>query len=108
MPAFYKITISRKTKSFGTFCLLFLDIMDLWHHQSKYSNKFIEKYSMQILICSLLQPKYLVITQEKKRASKDGAFLSFTTEWKCRATYNLNIKAIFFAIMRGCHSSQLI
>ena len=61
MPAVHKIAISRKTKSFGTFCLFFLDSMDLWHYPSNYS-----KHSKSTnLICSLLQAKHLVITQEK-------------------------------------------
>ena len=55
MPALYKIAISRKAKSSGTFRLFFLDSMNL-----------IQKTQcLQILICSLLQAKYLVITQEK-------------------------------------------
>ena len=37
MSAVYKIAISRKTKSFGTFWVFFLDRMDLWRYQSKYS-----------------------------------------------------------------------
>ena len=37
VPAVHKIAISRKTKSFGTFCLFFLDSRDLWHYQSNYS-----------------------------------------------------------------------
>ena len=37
MSAVHKIAISRKTKSFGIFCLLFLDNMELWHYQSNYS-----------------------------------------------------------------------
>ena len=36
MTAVHKIAISRKTKSFGTFCLLF-DNLDVWHYQSNYS-----------------------------------------------------------------------
>ena len=63
--AFLKITIFRKTKSFDTFWIFFLDSMDLWHYQSKYSKRFIEKSSLQIIICSLLQAKHLMITQEK-------------------------------------------
>ena len=61
MSTVHKIAISRKSKSFGTFCLFFLDSMDLWHYQSNYS----KTQSLQILICSLLQAKHLVITQEK-------------------------------------------
>ena len=37
VPTIDKIAISRKTKSFGTFWLLFLDSMDVWHYQSNYS-----------------------------------------------------------------------
>ena len=62
--------------------------------------------SLQILTCSLLQAKHLVITQEK-RLGKDGPFLSFATKCKCRTTYDLNVEAISFAIGQGCRS-QLI
>ena len=37
MPTVHEIAISRKTKSFGTFCLFFLGSMDLWYYQSNYS-----------------------------------------------------------------------
>ena len=37
VPAVHKIAMLRKTKSFGTFCLFFLDSMDLWVYQSNYS-----------------------------------------------------------------------
>ena len=37
VPAVHKIAISRKTKSFSTFWLFFLDSLDLWHYQSNYS-----------------------------------------------------------------------
>ena len=67
VPALYKTAISRKTKSFGTFWLFFLDSMDLWHYLSNYSKRFIDK------LCSLLQAKHLVVTQE--RGGKDGPFL---------------------------------
>ena len=59
MPALHKIAISRKTKSFATFCLLFLDSMDVWHYQSNYSK------DSKSTICSLVETKHLVITQEK-------------------------------------------
>ena len=61
MPAVHKIAISTKTKSDGTFSPFFLDSMDLWHYQSNYS----KDQSLQNLICSLLQAKHLMITQEK-------------------------------------------
>ena len=35
-------------------------------------------------------------------------FLSFGRKCKCRATYDLNVEAIFFEIGQGCRSSQLI
>ena len=70
VPAFHKIPISRKTKSFGTFWLFFLDSMDLWHYQSKDSKRFTEKWNLQILICSLLQAKHQMITQEKNERVK--------------------------------------
>ena len=41
VPALHKIAIFRKTKYFGTFCLFFLDSMDVWHYSSNYSKKFI-------------------------------------------------------------------
>ena len=43
----------------------------------------------------------------RKTWGKDGLFLSFATKCKCRATYDLNVKAIAFAIERGWRS-QLI
>ena len=61
MPAVHKTAISGETKSFGTFCLFFLDSMDVWHYQSNIQ----KTQSLQIVICSLLQAKHLVITQEK-------------------------------------------
>ena len=39
--------------------------MDLWHDSIKLFKRVIEKWSLQILICSLFQAKHLVITQEK-------------------------------------------
>ena len=54
--------------------------------------------TLQILICSLLQPKHLVIFQEKRRGGKNSPFLSFATKYRCPATYDLNIEAFFFAI----------
>ena len=73
------------------------------------SNQTIEKsQSLPILVCSLLQAKHLVITQKKRRWGKDGPFLSFATKCKCRATYDLNVEAISFAIGQDCRSSQLI
>ena len=44
--------------------------MDLWHCPPNYSKRFIEKRSLQILICSQLQAKYLVINQEKNDVVK--------------------------------------
>ena len=52
--------MSRKTNSFGTFCVFFLDSMNLG-----IINQIIQKTQcLQTLICSLLQAKHLVITQE--------------------------------------------
>ena len=68
MPAFYKIAFSKKTKSFGTFCLFFLDSMDVWYYLSSYLKRFIDKCSLQTLIYSQLQAKLLVITHEKDNA----------------------------------------
>ena len=42
VPAFHNIAISEKTKSFGTFCLFFLNDMDLWHYPLNYSKRFIK------------------------------------------------------------------
>ena len=61
MPALHKIAISRKTKSFDTFVYSFIIA---WIFGI--INQIIQKtQSLQILICSLLQEKHLVITQEK-------------------------------------------
>ena len=63
VPTVHKIAISRETKSFGTVCLFFLDSMDLFG----IFNQIIQKTQcLQIVICSLLQAKLLVITQEKR------------------------------------------
>ena len=61
MPAFHKTAISRKTKSFGTFWVFFLDSMDVWHYKSNYP----KNSKSTNLICSQLHAKHLVITQEK-------------------------------------------
>ena len=45
---------------------------------------------------------------KKRHWGKDGPFLSFATKCRGRATYDLNVEAISFAIGQGCHSSQLI
>ena len=104
VPAFYKIAISRKTKFFGTFSLFF---SIAWIFGI--INQIIQKtQSLKILICSLLQEKYLVITQEKDDGGKDGPFLSFATKCRGQATYDLDVEAISFAIGQGCHRSQLI
>ena len=59
MPAFHKTAMSRKTNSFGTFCVFFLDSMNLG-----IINQIIQKTQcLQTLICSLLQAKHLVITR---------------------------------------------
>ena len=63
MPKLHNIAISRKTKSFGTFCLFFLDSMDLCHHQSSYSKE--SKTTNLNTVCSLFQAKHLVIIHEK-------------------------------------------
>ena len=60
------------------------------------------------LICSLLQAKHFGDHPRKRRWGKYGPFLSFATKCKCRATYDLNVEAISFAIGQGCRSSQLI
>ena len=63
--------------------------------------------SLQILICSLLQEKHLVITREKDIGVK--MFLSYLLQKKCKcqAVYDLNVEAISLAIRRGWRS-QLI
>ena len=70
VPTVHKIEISRKTNSFGTFWVFFHDIMDVWHYQSNYPKDLSKKRILQILICSLLQAKHLVITQEKDNGIK--------------------------------------
>ena len=66
MPAFHENAISRKTNYFGTFCLFFLNA---WI--CGIINQIIQKTQrLQILICSLLQAKHLVITQEKNDGVK--------------------------------------
>ena len=96
MPAVDKITISRKTKSFGTFCLFFLDSMDLGHYQSNYSkDSKSTNFNMQ-----LTPSKTLGDHPRKRRLGKDGPFLSFATTCRGRATYDLNVEAISFAIGR--------
>ena len=37
VPAVHKTAVFRKTKSFGAFCLFFLDSIDVWQFQSNYS-----------------------------------------------------------------------
>ena len=44
----------------------------------------------------------------ERRWSKDSSFLSFATKCRGRATDDLNVEAISFAIGQGCRSSQLI
>ena len=108
MPAVYKIAISRKTKFFGSFYLFFLDSMDLWHYPSNYSVRFFDKQSLQILICSLLQAKHLVITQEKDDGIKMVLFYCLQQNVCSQATYDLNVAIIIIAIRQGCRRSQLI
>ena len=64
MPTFHKIAISKKIKSFSTFWLFFFESMNPWLYPSKYSKRFIEKRSLQILIG---KAKHLVITQRKDK-----------------------------------------
>ena len=104
MPAVHKISISGKTKFFDTFCLFFLDSMDVWHYQSNYL-----KDSKSTNFNMWHTPsKTLGDHPRKRRWAKDGPFLSFATECRGRATYYLNVEAISFAIGQGCRSSQLI
>ena len=104
MLALHKIAVSRKTKPFDTFCLFFLDSMDLSHYQSNYSkDSKSTNFHMQPTPSKTLGDHSI-----KRRRGKDGSFLSFTTKCKCRATYDLNVEAISFAIGQGCRSSQLI
>ena len=60
-----------------------------------------------MLICSQLRAKHLVITQEKDDRVKVVLSYRLQRNFKYRATYDLNVEAIFFAIDRGWHS-QLI
>ena len=67
MPALHKTAISRKTKSFGTFWAFLLDSMDLWHLFIKLFKTIDQKIKFTNLnMCSLLQAKHLLITQDKK------------------------------------------
>ena len=103
MPTIHKIAICRKTKSFGTFCLFFLDSIDFWHNQSNYlKDSKSTDFNMQ-----LTPSKTLGDHPRKKQWGKDRPFLSFATKCRGRATYDLNVEAISFAIGRGWHS-QLI
>ena len=58
-------------------------------------------------MCSLLQAKHLVITQKKYDWVKMVLSYRLQQKCKCRATYDLNVEVISFAIGRGWHS-QLI
>ena len=100
VPAVHKIAISRKTKSFGTFWVFFLDSMDFRHNQSKYSkDSKSTNFNMQST------PSKTLGDHPRKR--RDCPFLSFATKCKCRVTYDLNVETTSFAIGRGC-PSQLI
>ena len=60
MPAVHKIALSRKPKPFGTCCLFSIAWM------FGIINQIIQKTQrLQILTCTPLQAKHLVITQEK-------------------------------------------
>ena len=104
MPAVHKTAISRKTKSFGTFCLFFLDSMDVWHYQSNYSK---DSKSTNFNMCPT-PSKTFGDHPRKRRWGKDSPFLSFAIKCRGRAIYDLNVEAISFAIGQGCRSSQLI
>ena len=73
-------------------------------------NQIIQKtQSLQILICSLLQAKYLVITQEKD----DGVKMVFSYRLQQNVGVELHMilmlnEAICFAFKRGWRSSQPI
>ena len=68
MPTVHKIAISRKSKSFGTFCLFFLDSMDLWHYQSNHSkDSKSTNFNMQPI-----PSKALGDHLRKRRWGKDG------------------------------------
>ena len=104
VPAVHKTAISRKTKYFGTFCLFFLDSMDLWHYRSNYSkgSKF-TNFNMQPT------PRKTLRDHPRKRQwGKNGSFLLFATKCRGRITYDLNVEAISFAVEQGCRSNQLI
>ena len=73
--------------------------MDFWQYHSKYLKRFIKKIkSLQILICSQLQAKHLVMPREEKEGNNDGRVKSFATKYWCRATKHPNIKPISFEI----------
>ena len=78
--------------------------MDLWHYESNYSK---DPKSTNFNI-QLTPSKTLGDYPKKRRWGKDGPFLSFATKCRGRATYDLNVEEISFAIKGGCRSSQLI
>ena len=92
VPALHKIAISRKTKSFGTFCLFFFDSMVVWHYQSKYlKDSKSTNFNMQPT-----PSKTLGNHPRIRRWGKNDPFLSFATTCRGRATYDLNVEAISF------------
>ena len=111
MPTVHKIAISTKTRSFGTFSLFFFDRMDLWLDGSTswiYQSNYSKDSKFTNLNIQPTQSKTLGDYLIKRQWGKDGSFFSFATKCKCRATYDLNVEAISFAIGQGCRSSQLI
>ena len=80
--------------------------MDFWGYQSKHSKRLIDKSSLQISICCLLQAKHLVIAQEKNEELK--MVLSYCLQQHVSVKlHDLINEAISFAIGRGWHR-QLI
>ena len=97
MPALHKTAISRKTNPL-VLLAIFLYSMDLWHYPTNYSKRFIKKGSIQVLICSLLQAKHLVITQEKEDWVNMVLCYLLQQNVSVELHVNLNVEAISFAI----------
>ena len=98
VSAFHKYRSSTKTKSFGTFSLLFLNCMALWHYPSKFS-KTIIKNGVSKNFNRQPTPSQKVDDRLKKRGEcKDGFALSFKSKYLRQAAYHLNVEATCFEI----------
>ena len=93
MPALFKISISTKLRSLVHFFILSQLHVSLALYISIFKKIHPQMKSLKILICSQLRAKPLVIPLEK-----DSSVVPFATKCRGRATYGLNVEAIFFAI----------